>query len=80
MSGDGGLDVIGDVHGEHDALTRLLTELGYAESSGAWRHPERTAVFVGDLIDRGPQQVEVVNLVRSMQDAGTALVAMGNHE
>lgn len=72
--------MIGDVHGEHDALVRLLTELGYSRRDGAWRHAARSAVFVGDLIDRGPQQVEVVHLVREMQDAGTALVTMGNHE
>ena len=47
---------------EHDALKRLLTKLGYAERNAAWRRPDRTAVFIGDLIDREPQQVEVVNL------------------
>jgi Calcineurin-like phosphoesterase len=75
-----GLDVIGDVHGEIESLVALLTTLGYRNSGGAWRHTDRTAVFVGDLIDRGPGQVEVVELVRSMYDAGTAQVCMGNHE
>jgi hypothetical protein len=73
-------DVIGDVHGCADALERLLRQMGYVERDGAWRHPGRTAVFVGDLIDRGPQQVETVTLVRRMVDAGTALITMGNHE
>ena len=73
-------DVIGDVHGCADALERLLRQLGYVERDGAWRHPGRTAVFVGDLIDRGSQQVETVMLVRRMVDAGTAHIAMGNHE
>ncbi len=80
MKKDGGLDVIGDVHGEYDALVRLLTKLGYARTNGAWRHAGRRAVFVGDLIDRGKQQIEVVTLVREMHDAGTALVTLGNHE
>lgn len=80
MTTDGGLDVIGDVHGEHGALVRLLTKMGYGRRDGAWRHPERQAVFVGDLIDRGNEQVNVVTLVREMHDAGTAQVVMGNHE
>jgi hypothetical protein len=43
-------------------------------------HPDRQAIFVGDLIDRGPRQVESVEIVRSMVDAGAAQIAMGNHE
>lgn len=68
---DGGLDVVGDVHGEYDALVRLLTKMGYARRDGAWRHPERQAVFVGDLIDRGDEQAKVVTLVREMHDAAS---------
>ncbi len=73
-------DVIGDVHGHADALVGLLRQMGYAERTGAWRHPERQAIFVGDLIDRGPQQLETVDIVRRMVDAGTAQVCLGNHE
>ncbi|MEN9787848.1 MAG: hypothetical protein RLZZ299_3112 [Pseudomonadota bacterium] len=73
-------DVIGDVHGHLDPLERLLHAMGYRERDGAWRHPDRTAVFVGDLIDRGPSQREVLALVRRMQDAGSAHVVLGNHE
>lgn len=72
--------MIGDVHGCADALRALLGELGYTDTGGAWRHSGRQAVFVGDLIDRGPQQVETVQLVRRMVDAGTAQITMGNHE
>src|SRR5918911_2165480 len=52
----GPFDIIGDVHGCADELEELLTDLGYAaDAEGAWRHPEgRKAVFVGDLVDRGP--------------------------
>src|ERR1700730_10864557 len=73
-------DVIGDIHGEFDKLTSLLGVLGYSETAGVWRHPERTAVFVGDLIDRGPQQLETVALVRGMVEAGAARCILGNHE
>jgi hypothetical protein len=75
-----GYDVIGDVHGHADALTALLRQMGYADRSGAWRHPDRQAIFVGDLIDRGPHQLETVDIVRRMVDAGTAQLALGNHE
>lgn len=74
-----GYDVIGD--GQDGKLQALLGKLGYHASNGAYRHPQgRTAVFVGDLIDRGPGQVEVVDIARRMIDAGSARVVMGNHE
>jgi hypothetical protein len=75
-----GYDIIGDIHGHHDKLVMLLQKLGYRESAGAWRHPGRVAIFVGDLIDRGPKQVDTVMLVRRMVDAGSARCIMGNHE
>lgn len=78
------LDIIGDVHGEHDQLVRLLIRLGYIQpapdSPAAWRHPTRTAVFVGDLIDRGPDSPRVLALARRMVEAGAAHVVSGNHE
>jgi len=73
-------DIIGDVHGSADKLLGLLDLLGYRVRDGVHHHPERTAVFVGDLIDRGPDQVEVVRTVRAMHEAGSALVVLGNHE
>ena len=75
-----GYDVIGDVHGCFDQLVALLEGLGYSDDSGTYRHRERQAIFVGDLIDRGPGQVEVLALVKAMTDAGTAQMVMGNHE
>jgi hypothetical protein len=73
-------DVIGDIHGEFDKLIELLGHLGYQDKAGAYRHPDRTAIFVGDLIDRGPKQLATVDLVRGMAEAGTAQCIMGNHE
>lgn len=79
-SEEGPFDLIGDVHGAADALRVLLGRLGYAERRGAYRHPERRAVFVGDLLDRGPQIREALALVRAMVEAGSALAVVGNHE
>jgi hypothetical protein len=73
-------DVIGDVHGQYDKLVSLFERLGYYAADGVWRHPNRTAIFVGDLIDRGPKQTETVQLVRAMTAAGTARSILGNHE
>lgn len=73
-------DIIGDLHGQADKLHALLARLGYRERDGAYRHPDRTAIFVGDLIDRGPRQLDSVMTVRRMTDAGSALAIMGNHE
>lgn len=73
-------DVIGDIHGEADKLLALLSKLGYSQAGGAWTHPERCAIFVGDLIDRGPKQLETVDTVRAMVESGTAQCLLGNHE
>ena len=73
-------DVIGDIHGHFDKLEALLKKLGYRQSKGAWRQPDRQAIFVGDFIDRGPRQLESVMTVRRMVDAGSAQAVMGNHE
>ena len=73
-------DIIGDIHGHAEPLKRLLHRLGYTETDGVWRHPTRKALFLGDYIDRGPEQLEVVRVVRAMVEAGEALAIMGNHE
>lgn len=73
-------DIIGDIHGHADQLEALLTALGYRHRRGAWRHPSRTAVFVGDFVDRGSGQLRTLELVRAMTDAGSARAVMGNHE
>jgi hypothetical protein len=74
-------DIIGDVHGQDGKLTALLAMLGYRVKDGAYRHPDgRTALFLGDLIDRGPGQMDVINAVRNMIEAGSGMSIMGNHE
>lgn len=73
-------DIVGDVHGQADKLEGLLAQRGYQVRDGAYRHPSRTAIFVGDFIDRGPRQLDSVTTVRRMVDAGSALAIMGNHE
>lgn len=74
-------DVIGDVHGQGGKLRALLAKMGYVERAGRWQAPQgRQAVFVGDLIDRGPEQIGVLKIVRAMVDAGQARVVLGNHE
>ena len=75
---EGSLDIVGDVHGEVGALKALIGALGY-EASGA--HPDgRHLVFVGDLIDRGPDSPAVVKLVRQLIESGHAQGILGNHE
>ncbi|WP_172386831.1 polynucleotide kinase-phosphatase [Streptomyces sp. MNP-20] len=73
----GPFDIVGDVHGCASELESLLTRLGYVDGV----HPEgRTAVFVGDLVDRGPDTPGVLRRVMSMVAAGSALCVPGNHE
>lgn len=75
-----GYDIIGDVHGCADALERLLALLGYRPLNGVWQHPQRMAVFLGDIIDRGPQIRASLDIVRGMVERGHAHCVMGNHE
>src|ERR1019366_8700895 len=73
-------DLIGDIQGYADELVQLLVALGYEKSHGAYRHPERKVIFLGDFIDRGPKIRQVLEIVRPMIAEGFALAVMGNHE
>lgn len=76
-----GYDLIGDIHGEAPTLKALLEKLGYQLTTDGYDHPEnRTVIFVGDLVDRGHWQKEVISTVRVMTEAGNAICIMGNHE
>ncbi|MEU2420773.1 polynucleotide kinase-phosphatase [Streptomyces sp. NPDC007851] len=73
----GPFDIVGDIHGCARELEALLAKLGYTDGV----HPEgRTAVFVGDLVDRGPDSPGVLRRVMSMVGSGNALCVPGNHE
>jgi protein phosphatase len=85
----GPFDIIGDVHGCCDELEALLEKLGYSYTEGTsagpyrrvYSHPQgRKAIFLGDLVDRGPRILDSVQLVRNMVLAGSALAIPGNHD
>lgn len=71
------LDVIGDIHGLADAIQTMLLQLGYDQTL---QHPDgRRLCFLGDLVDRGPQSLEVLNLVMQAVEQGHYCVR-GNHD
>jgi protein phosphatase len=86
----GPFDIIGDIHGCCDELELLLEKLGYVTRNVETRyiaslqtycHPEgRKALFLGDLVDRGPRILDTVKLVKNMVEAGAAICVPGNHE
>lgn len=87
----GPFDIIGDIHGCADELEELLDQLGYVRCEPAthdpgwsnlcYSHPDgRKAVFVGDLVDRGPRTVDSLSIARNMVEAGSALCVPGNHD
>jgi protein phosphatase len=87
----GPFDIIGDVHGCADELEVLLAHLGYEvtetrpglglDGGPVYRHPNgRMAVFLGDLVNRGPRVLDTLRIVANMDGAGSGLSVMGNHE
>jgi hypothetical protein len=75
---DGPIDIVGDVHGEIEALQALLQHLGYSPDG---RHAAgRRLVFIGDLVDRGPDSPHVLGLVQRLVHSGRAQCLLGNHE
>jgi len=87
----GPFDIIGDVHGCRDELEILLQKLGYTQGKAQnidplwgdtiYIHPRnRKIVFLGDLVDRGPRNLDSLRLARNMVQAGSALCVPGNHE
>lgn len=86
----GPFDMIGDIHGCYNELVALLKKLGYEVTvterpdrpcETSIHHPEgRQPVFLGDIVDRGPGIVEVLNLVMEAVEAGRAICVPGNHD
>lgn len=88
----GPFDLIGDLHGCAAELRALLEKLGWHSysldrpaspwASECWRHPDsrRRAVFLGDLVDRGPAILETLRIVRNMVQAGRGYCVIGNHD
>jgi protein phosphatase len=81
----GRFDIIGDVHGCADELETLLAQLGYEVAWDGKRvsvtppHGRR-AIFIGDLVDRGPRSPDVLRIAKHMVEAGTAMAVIGNHD
>ena len=75
------INFIGDIHGYASELRALLARLGYRYSvSSGWIAGEGQLIFLGDLIDRGPEQKETVEIVRELCERGYAVCLTGNHE
>ncbi len=75
-------DIIPDIHGQSEKLEALLLRLGWRRTAAGWANddPTREIIFLGDFIDRGPDNAGVLRIVRSLIDAGKARALMGNHE
>ncbi len=78
----GPFDIIGDIHGCFDELIELFGKLGYdtEDTHGVIPPPGRKAIFLGDLVDRGPKTPDVLRTVMRMVTAGNALCVPGNHD
>lgn len=75
-------DILPDIHGQAGKLKAALTNLGYKDVDGVWTHcnPDRSCIFLGDFIDRGPDNTEVLTIVRRMIETKNAQAVIGNHE
>lgn len=75
-------DIIPDIHGQSAKLDAALAGLGWRRCASGWIHPDpdRQIVFLGDFIDRGPDNRAVLSTVRDIVDTGKARAIMGNHE
>lgn len=78
----GPFDIIGDIHGCYDELLQLLEKLGWVKDQNNIYQPpgDRKLIFLGDLVDRGPNSPAVVHFVKFMVDRGAALCVPGNHD
>lgn len=75
-----GYDLIGDIHGCGKTLIKLLKQMGYSKKNGTFQHKSRKVVFLGDIVDRGPNIRLACQTVYDMVEQGHAYIVMGNHE
>lgn len=75
-----GYDIIGDIHGCGRTLAKLLEVMGYQNRGGVYQHSSRQAIFVGDVVDRGPHIRKALQIVYDMVVGGYAQMVIGNHE
>lgn len=75
-----GYDIFGDIHGYADQLIAALKHLGYEKRGGIYQHPARKAIFLGDIINKGPQIKEAYKIVRAMVESQQGQAVIGNHE
>lgn len=73
-------DLITDIHGFAKILIALLLKLGYEKIGNSYHHPTRKVIFIGDYIDRGPDEESACEIVKAMVEEGDAIALMGNHE
>ncbi len=72
--------IIGDVHGQYHRLLRRLKSVGLKTENGKFSFDTGRILFLGDLLDRGPDARKVVELAKQLHEAGIADVILGNHE
>lgn len=78
-----GYDIVGDIHGRYDEFITLASDLGYSvKGDGSLRHEDgdRQLILVGDIINKGTQNAEMIDTARASVHAGTMDVVLGNHE
>jgi hypothetical protein len=82
MCGMGSTYVVSDVHGHLEDLRAQLRTAGLVDAGDHWTGDEAVLWVLGDLVDRGPDGIGVIRLVRSLQEQAPdhVRVLMGNHE
>jgi hypothetical protein len=76
------LFAVGDVHGHRDALASLLRDAGLLDAGDRWTGGDAVLWLMGDLVDRGPDGIGAIDLVRRLEveSRGTVRCLLGNHE
>lgn len=72
--------IVGDVHGQYQRLLGRLKSAGLTSKKGKYSFDNGKILFLGDLLDRGPDSRKVIELAKQLHEAGIAEVILGNHE